>query len=236
MTGLQQRRMQSHLKDEHRRKSEKLKQGGRELSMIFGMGDDIGSALENAGVGYLSKDPVFLYSGVLVAALLPPFLVMLAFGGKPTMLVLSIGGLAAHIFDIVGSVEATVFALVIMFICMWITLVYSARHILQASMWNFHLLTIMGVLLICAFLLCTAAFRSARREFDTGFRLFEILAFATLPLFGSAFTHLVHLCRGTGTSSTCRIYVDLLCVCICARLAAYQQRCCLQSGQVWHSA
>ena len=102
------------------------------------------------------------------------------------MLVLSIGGLAAHIFDIVGSVEATVFALVIMFISMWITLVYSARHILQASIWNFHLLTIMGVLLIYAFLLCTAAFRSARREFDTGYRLFEILAFATLPLFGSA--------------------------------------------------
>ena len=57
MTGLQQRHMQSLEKDEHRRKSEKLKQGGERAEHDFGMGDDIGSALENAGVGYPFERP-----------------------------------------------------------------------------------------------------------------------------------------------------------------------------------
>ena len=45
------------------------------------------------------------YRAILLIAVLPPFLVLLAFGGKLALLVMCFGGLICYIFDLLGSIE-----------------------------------------------------------------------------------------------------------------------------------
>jgi hypothetical protein len=45
---------------------------------------------------------------------------------------------------------------------------------LQDSILNFHLVLIMGAILLYLFVLCSAAFKSARREFDVVRILFYV--------------------------------------------------------------
>jgi hypothetical protein len=49
--------------------------------------------------------PQFLYGDLLLGSLIPPFLVLLAFGGRPALLTICFGSIFAYIFDIVGAME-----------------------------------------------------------------------------------------------------------------------------------
>lgn len=53
------------------------------------------------------KEPEFLYQGILFISLAIPFGIMLAFGGKPALIVLCFGSIIAHIFDILGTLEVS---------------------------------------------------------------------------------------------------------------------------------
>ena len=51
------------------------------------------------------KEPEFLHREMLLVSLAFPFGIMMAFGGKPALLVLCFGALIAYIFDILGTIE-----------------------------------------------------------------------------------------------------------------------------------
>jgi hypothetical protein len=54
---------------------------------------------------FLSKRPEFSHGVLLFSSLSVPLLVMMAFGGRPALLVLCFGGLVAYIFDLLGTIE-----------------------------------------------------------------------------------------------------------------------------------
>ncbi len=45
------------------------------------------------------------YFRVIFAGLIPPFLITLAFGGRPSLLVLCFGAVISYIFDLLGAME-----------------------------------------------------------------------------------------------------------------------------------
>lgn len=49
----------------------------------------------------------FKYGPLLFMSILPALGVMLAFGGRPTLLALSFASIATYIFDIMGSIEVS---------------------------------------------------------------------------------------------------------------------------------
>ena len=130
----------------------------------------------------------FLHGTVLTLCLVPSFLIMIAFGGALALQCLCFGAVLAYIFDVLGSVEGTLFAILFTGLAIWTSLVWTARLLLQDSIFNFSIVLIMGLLLIFVFLVCASSFRAARLEFDTSFYFFETLMFATLPLLGSCIT------------------------------------------------
>jgi uncharacterized membrane protein len=61
-----------------------------------------GDALDES---IMSRESQFAYGGMLLTSLLPPLAVMMAFGGRPALLVLCFGGITAYIFDLLGTIE-----------------------------------------------------------------------------------------------------------------------------------
>ena len=57
------------------------------------------------------KDPEYLYGEMFLLSLACPIGIMLAFGGKPALLVLCFGSLIAYIFDILGTIEVRIVTL-----------------------------------------------------------------------------------------------------------------------------
>jgi hypothetical protein len=47
----------------------------------------------------------FLYGDLFLTALLPPSLVMLAFGGRPMLIAICFGSMFTYIFDLFGAME-----------------------------------------------------------------------------------------------------------------------------------
>ena len=68
--------------------------GGKDEKSTTGIVEDL-----------LQKQPRFLYGNILLTSYIPPFAIMIAFGGKPTLIVLCFSALVSYIFDILGSVE-----------------------------------------------------------------------------------------------------------------------------------
>lgn len=54
-------------------------------------------------------EPTFAYGTALMLALSPPLAVLLAFGGRPTIVALCFGSIVAYIFDILGTMEVNQF-------------------------------------------------------------------------------------------------------------------------------
>jgi hypothetical protein len=50
----------------------------------------------------------FLYGDLFLTALLPPSLVMLAFGGRPMLISICFGSMFTYIFDIFGAMEVSI--------------------------------------------------------------------------------------------------------------------------------
>lgn len=176
--GLQLRHMQSLEREEKKI----MEQKQRDLDEQA----DADALKEKSMLQSNNSNPKFLYGDLIGAALIPPLLVILAFGGRPSVMVLCFGSLGAYIFDLLGSAEVAILFLSIMFISLWVSLIWSAKFLLRDSIFNFHIVAIMGVILLYAFMLCAAVFNSIRREFDGGLRLFETCAFGTLPLFAAS--------------------------------------------------
>ena len=53
----------------------------------------------------MSSEPEFRHSGVLMLGLAPPLLIMMAFGGRPTLLMVCFGVMVTYIFDLLGAME-----------------------------------------------------------------------------------------------------------------------------------
>jgi hypothetical protein len=69
-------------------------------------GSDLSSAADVAEEKY--KEPVFRHGELLIMSLAPAVLVMLAFGGKPSLVAICFGSLFSYIFDILGAMEVNV--------------------------------------------------------------------------------------------------------------------------------
>lgn len=63
------------------------------------------SSTKAAARGYGAHEPEFKYRELLLLSLAVPFGIMLAFGGKPSLLMLCFGALISYIFDLLGSIE-----------------------------------------------------------------------------------------------------------------------------------
>lgn len=124
----------------------------------------------------------FMYGKTLSYAMGIPMAILIAFGGKPTLLVLAFGSLLAYIFDILGSIEGTLMMALVTTLGLWTSLIWAARLLLKQSMLNFVVVIVQGLLLAYQFFVIAAFFRSVRFEFDTTFFFMETLIFSTLPL------------------------------------------------------
>jgi hypothetical protein len=107
LSNIQQRHVKSLQREQARVRDEKdsTSKDSSSYEMDQRDADDAKAAMAANGKGY---DPQFVHNELLGAALMPPLLVMLAFGGRPSLLVLCFGGLGAYIFDVLGSVEVPV--------------------------------------------------------------------------------------------------------------------------------
>jgi hypothetical protein len=54
-----------------------------------------------------AKEAEFKYRELLLVSLSFPFGIMLAFGGKPALLVLCFGAIVSYIFDLLGTIEVS---------------------------------------------------------------------------------------------------------------------------------
>lgn len=55
--------------------------------------------------------PEFRYLSHILWGLLPPLLIMLAYGGRPTLIALCFGCIFTYIFDLLGTMEVNLFLL-----------------------------------------------------------------------------------------------------------------------------
>jgi hypothetical protein len=131
------------------------------------------------------KDPIFLYSSLLFTSMTFPFGIMLAFGGRPALLVLCFGAMITYIFDLLGTIEGTLMSILITGLGLWATFVWSARMMLSESVVNFPLIMVMGMILLGIFLIICTHFKSLLFEFETAFYFIEVMLFATIPLMSS---------------------------------------------------
>lgn len=69
--------------------------------------------------------------------------------------------------------------------CLWGTLIYAARLLLQDSLLNFGILVILTVLICLIFFALAGQFRALRLEFETSFYFLETILMATIPLISS---------------------------------------------------
>ena len=53
----------------------------------------------------VNTEPDFQHMNLLTFCLAPPFLIMLAFGGRPSILVVCFGTIVTYIFDLLGAME-----------------------------------------------------------------------------------------------------------------------------------
>ena len=63
------------------------------------------SSTKAAARDYGAHEPEFKYRELLLLSLAVPFGIMLAFGGKPSLLMLCFGAIISYIFDLLGSIE-----------------------------------------------------------------------------------------------------------------------------------
>lgn len=132
-----------------------------------------------------SDEPVFLHKGLLLYSLICPFGIMLAFGGRPALLVFCFGSLITYMFDLLGTMEGTLLAVLISGLGLWATMVWSARIMLAESFLNFPLIIVMGILLIGIFMIICGHFKSLLDEFENSFYFAEVLLFSSIPLLSS---------------------------------------------------
>ncbi len=155
--------------------------------------DDLSSATKSMG---------FMHAELLLKCLIPPLLVMLTFGGKPTLLIMCLGVLLMHTLDMLGSVEGSVVVSICLLVTMWCSLLWGARLLLDESMLNFCLLIVMGAILLYTLVCVLSQYKSILYDFHDAFNYMEHVIFMTLPLYGSALVTWFISIEFGGVSST----------------------------------
>lgn len=107
----------------------------------------------------ISKEPEFLYNSQLLLSLLPSFAIILIFGGRPSILALCFGLLTTYIFDLLGTMEGTLFCICITLLSIWATLLYASRMLLFDSYLNISILLIHFIILFYIFITIASHFR-----------------------------------------------------------------------------
>lgn len=148
--------------------------------------DSAGISDQQQGDEKKYKEPVFRHGELLIMSLTPAVLVLLAFGGKPSLVAICFGSLFSYIFDILGAMEATVLCVVVALMGVWGTLLYSARHLLEESLMNVPMLIVLSLVLLLVFFSVGGMFRGLRLEFDGVFYFMETFLFAVIPLLNSS--------------------------------------------------
>lgn len=149
-------------------------------------GDTSGPSDADQGEEKKYKEPVFRHGELLITSLTPTILVMLAFGGKPSLVAICFGSLFSYIFDILGAMEATVLCVVVSLMGVWGTLLYSSRHLLEESLMNIPMLVVLSLVLLLLFFTVAGMFRGLRLEFDSFFYFMETFLFAVIPLLNAS--------------------------------------------------
>jgi hypothetical protein len=134
----------------------------------------------------ISKEPEFNNGMLLLASVFPPLGILIAFGGKPTIISLCFGSIVAYIFDLLGSMEGTIMSILVLFLLIWSTLIWAGRALLQETLLNFSIVVVFGILLFFTFMIIASNFRSLRNEFDSTFYFMETIMFIIIPIISSA--------------------------------------------------
>lgn len=141
---------------------------------------------EPSNTHLISKEPEFNNGMLLLASLLPPLGILIAFGGRPTILCLCFGSIVAYIFDLLGTMEGTIMSILVLFLLIWSTLIWAGRALLSESLLNFSIVIVFGLLLFFTFMIIASNFRSLRNEFDSTFYFMETIMFIIIPIISSA--------------------------------------------------
>ena len=107
----------------------------------------------------ISKEPECKYGWTLLLSLLPSFAILIVFGGRPTLLALCFGSLTTYIFDLLGTMEGTLFSICITLLTMWATLLYASRMLLYDSYLNICILIMQFIILFYIFIVISSFFR-----------------------------------------------------------------------------
>lgn len=118
--------------------------------------------------------------------LAPVAVILLLFGGRPTLITICLAGIFAYIIDIVGFVEGSVLVLTGMFAGIFITLTYAARFIIGESIFNFPFIVTFGVALLYCFFCILLQFQSLLNEGDRFLSALHTWVIITMPSVCSA--------------------------------------------------
>ena len=127
----------------------------------------------------------FRYCNELLVALLLPVSILLAFGGKFSIVTVGFGFLITYIFDLLGTMEGTYMTLILTTFVLWISLVWAARLLLLENRWNISLVLTMGILLFLTVITMSSQFQNLLKEFSGLFYFLETFIFAVVPLVAS---------------------------------------------------
>ena len=114
---------------------------------------------KNDGDYLISKEAEFLYNSYLLLSLLPSFAIILIFGGRPSILALCFGSLTTYIFDLLGTMEGTLFCIFMTLLSIWATLLYASRMLLFDSYLNISILLVHSIVLFYIFITIASYFR-----------------------------------------------------------------------------
>jgi hypothetical protein len=131
------------------------------------------------------KMSAFRYAPLFMIALLPVLGILFAFGGRLTIMTMCLGSIATYAFDLAGSIDGTLMVMLLSVAMIWFTLLYASRHLLQSSIFNFHIVIIMGIILAYVYIIAASTFNSIRREFTDLLLASETLMCASIPLIAS---------------------------------------------------
>lgn len=93
-------------------------------------------------------DGVYERTTRLIAAVAPSMMIILSFGGRPSLVALCFGSIASYILDLADVVEGTVLSLIATFIAIWLSAIWAARFLLIDSYTNLLLLIVLGIVLL----------------------------------------------------------------------------------------
>lgn len=110
-----------------------------------------------------------------------PFIVILLFGGRTTVITICLCSVIGYIVDLIGFVEGSFIVLMSTYAGVVATLMYAGRFILGESIWNFPFVVDLGLLLFFGLFAVFLQFRSVVTDMDTFAFAGQRLIISSLP-------------------------------------------------------